>query len=64
MALFLQYEKKLLRLFKTSRNNNEKEKDMYCKKNPNRPTQPAICSNCRRKCELAGKRKKGRKLKA
>ncbi len=31
---------------------------MHCLKNPNRPTQPAICSNCKRKCERAGKRKK------
>ena len=29
---------------------------MFCLKNPNRRTQPAICNNCKRKCERAGKR--------
>ncbi|OCC16034.1 hypothetical protein DBT_0496 [Dissulfuribacter thermophilus] len=31
---------------------------MQCLKNPNRPTQPAICANCRRKCEKAGKNRR------
>jgi hypothetical protein len=30
---------------------------MKCLKKPHRPIQPAICNNCKRKCELAGKRR-------
>ncbi len=37
---------------------------MRCLKAPNRPTQLAICKNCRRKCELAGKRRGYRKIKS
>ena len=35
---------------------------MQCLKNPNRPTQAAICANCRRRCVKAGKNRRYREL--
>ncbi len=37
---------------------------MRCLKKPYRPTQPAICNHCKRKCERAGGRKKNSKKEA